>query len=837
MRTAKGSRLIRAIDEIESLELHWSHWLITFLLLVIARNLLEGALGPGRVLGFTYFASPSALMVIDHFLFFYVSLFLGISVLLALLARQPVSRVMKITTPAWALVLLPPIIDFLLTKGQGARISYIIDPQSAVLRFFNPGASLDGVSVGQRLEILGACLLGTLYVRVKTRSWARSAAAFIGLYLLIAAHGALPGLVARAWHAITEGTSVAGAAAYNVFFKSGGLVQEESRKLALVFLFSSCLLGWLAWRMHAPGKEEAMRKNIRPLRSLHYLAMTAIGIGMGAALFSTGQPGITACGGDVLGIVAACLAVFLAVQASISLNDIHDQRADRISDARRPLVSGILHRTDASIEASVLAAASLLLALNIKYQTFLVIALCLAVSVFYSAPPLRLKRYPGIATTVLGLASLGAALAGFSLFAEEMTFALFPPRLGWLFVLSFGAAFTAKDLKDTDGDKATGVLTIPVILGPKIGRAVVAGLVFAAYALVPVFLPYPTLVVPAIALGILGFAIAWLWKRPRVDQLLLAIYLAFALAAGIVVMRDVGPLLGTPERPLIDAKRSQSLGRRSESLGDWDEASRHYAHALEHLRDDPTLLEHAGVAHFRSGRLGEASEALTHAAALVPSSPVVFEYLAITRARLGDTDAALGLLHAAVSRRIRPGLFRAHLGEIYFESGQHDRAARELAAALRMGRPDLPTRIRLGDALLSLGDYSQARRQYEAVAAKHAASSDAHAALGAFHHASGDLGLALDELGRAVDLDPRDARLWNNLAVVYRDLGRHEEALKALERATDISPTLVDAYYNRGRIFEALGDESGARRQYLLALELKPDFDPAREALGRLGTQ
>ena len=66
---------------------------------MLARNLLEGALGPSGAIGFVYFSSPSALMVLDHFVFFYLSLFLTFSLILSVLARERVGRVMKVMTP------------------------------------------------------------------------------------------------------------------------------------------------------------------------------------------------------------------------------------------------------------------------------------------------------------------------------------------------------------------------------------------------------------------------------------------------------------------------------------------------------------------------------------------------------------------------------------------------------------------------------------------------------------------------------------------------------------------------------------------------------------------
>ncbi len=827
----EGRRLPAFIAGLENSAVPWGYWVATFLGLVTARNLIEGAFGPGRVLGFTFFTSPSALMVLDHFLFFYVSVFLALSLVISAIARESVGRVMKAMTPAWAIVLLPPLIDFLVTGGEGTRITYVLDIQSIVLRFFDPRAAIERVSAGQRVEILLACHLAMLYVRIKTRSWPRAIGAFFAVYLVVAAHGVLPSAFARLGWLLTERAPAVAGAMYDATFKSGGMIVEETRKLAVLFLATSCALGWAVFRKHAPAKARALCANVRPLRSLHYVGMTAFGLAIVWAIFA--PTGVRLGGpGDWLAIVATLAATFFAFQASVLVNDIFDLPSDRLAEPRRPLPSGSLEHSDAVILATVFAATALLFALNVKYATFLVIVLALIASLVYSAPPLRLKRIPLVSTMTLGFASLFAVLAGFSVLAEERTFALFPPRLAWLLVLSFGFAFVAKDLKDADADGASGVLTIPALLGPRVGRAVIAALVMLGYLLVPVLLPYRGLGFVAIAAGVLSAALVYRWKRPRVDEVLLAIYLVFALVAAIVVVRDVDAISDRSD-PFIEAKSSQLAARRARIVGDRVASASGYAAAAATLSDDPGLLTIAGISFLESGDARAARGFLSGALEIDPSSPVAREYLAAAEQAEGRVDEAKEIMLEAVAQGVRPGVFLARLGELDLASGDAVTAAARYADALAVGRPDVPVRIRLGDALLAAGDAAAARRAYEEVVRRRPSEPAARDALGRVLHAAGEFDAALEELRLATDLGPGVALYWNNLAVVLRDLGRHREALEVLATATELDPTLVDAYYNRGRVLDALTRHDEARRQYLLALEIDPSFLPARAALDR----
>lgn len=820
------------IGDLERSTLPWGVWVATFVAFVVARNLLEGALGPKGSIGFVYFSSRSALMVLDHFLFFYVSLFLSFALLLSALAGESVGRVMKVMTPAWGLVLIPPVVDRILLPGGGMRITYITD-FVPILKFFDPGAALERVSPGQRIEIAAACALALTYVRLKTKRWGRAVAAFALTYLVLAAHGLLPNAVARLSWVLSGHRSGPTELVYDLAYKSGGIVPDESRKLALLFLFTSTILAWAALRRFAPEKEGAFRSNARPLRTFHYLGMTCFGTALGWAVFA--PKGVAVAGvGDVLGIAGTCLATFLAFQASVATNDLFDEEADRISESTRPLVSGALSRRDVIWQATALSLAAAVVALNVKYSTFLVVILALSLSFAYSAPPVRLKRFPVVSSLSLGLVSLVACLIGFSLFAEERSFALFPNRLAWLIVLSFGIGFAAKDLKDIEGDRATGVMTLPVLLGPDRGRIAVAILVAVSYLLVPALLPYPVLTAPAVLLGAWSATMVFVWKRPRLDQILLAGCLAFTVAVAARCVLGI-ERLQAGEATVVEAKALEFHGRRAEALADWPKAAEAYRMAAERLPDSVELRRRAGINLFNAGRFEEAREALAWAVAVDPADPLAWQHLALAEQRLGHLEAAVRLLRDSIARKQRPAVCYALLGELYLSTGEPGRAAKAFSNALTLGQPGIPARLRLADALVAMGRPECARAEYERAVSDHPRSAEARDALGKFYDVAGEHDRAAAEFREAVRLAPDEPVFWNNLGVALR-LGRHfDDAMAALAEATRLAPRMVDPYYNRGKIYEAVGRTAEARNQHLLALELDPSFSPARTALENLG--
>ncbi len=79
-----------------------------------------------------------------------------------------------------------------------------------------------------------------------------------------------------------------------------------------------------------------------------------------------------------------------------------------------------------------------------------------------------------------------------------------------------------------------------------------------------------------------------------------------------------------------------------------------------------------------------------------------------------------------------------------------------------------------------------------------------------------------------------DAHIHSQIAMVYAKHQRIPEALEELAAAEKIDPNYDVTYLYRGNIDELQGDRAGAAREYMHALRLNPQLQPAREALNRV---
>jgi tetratricopeptide (TPR) repeat protein len=85
------------------------------------------------------------------------------------------------------------------------------------------------------------------------------------------------------------------------------------------------------------------------------------------------------------------------------------------------------------------------------------------------------------------------------------------------------------------------------------------------------------------------------------------------------------------------------------------------------------------------------------------------------------------------------------------------------------------------------------------------------------------------------------AEPWQVLGEVYYNVGQslyeknhNEEAKLYLESSLEICPEYVTAPYLFGSTLKYLGDKMGARKHYLKALEINPNYELARKAYDKI---
>jgi chlorophyll synthase len=171
--------------------------------------------------------------------------------------------------------------------------------------------------------------------------------------------------------------------------------------------------------------------------------------------------------GRWLTIVAGVLLAGPFVCAtSQAVNDWFDRDVDAINEPHRPIPSGRMPGRWGLYVAVIWTALSLGLAATLGSIGFAAAVLGLLLAWAYSAPPLRLKRngWWGNSACALcyeGLAWItGAAIMAFGEWPDQRSLAL-------ALLYSFGAhgIMTLNDFKSIEGDRQTGIGSLPVRLG------------------------------------------------------------------------------------------------------------------------------------------------------------------------------------------------------------------------------------------------------------------------------------------------------------------------------------------------------------------------------------
>lgn len=118
-------------------------------------------------------------------------------------------------------------------------------------------------------------------------------------------------------------------------------------------------------------------------------------------------------------------------------------------------------------------------------------------------------------------------------------------------------------------------------------------------------------------------------------------------------------------------------------------------------------------------------------------------------------------------------------------------------------------------------------------------TAEAYTFMGWAYSFQGHLEKAIRCCMKAIKIDPQFGNPYNDIGAYLIELGRPDEAVRWLERATRAARYEHHYYpwYNLGRIYENQGDYDRARRCYRKSLKACPDYVVARAALVRLLSQ
>jgi chlorophyll synthase len=181
-----------------------------------------------------------------------------------------------------------------------------------------------------------------------------------------------------------------------------------------------------------------------------------------------------------IALVGIILAGPLVCAMSQAINDWHDREVDAINEPHRPIPSGRIPGRWGLYIAMIWTALSLAVAATLGTWVLIAAMLGLTLAWAYSAPPLRLKRNGWLGNAACGFSYEGLAwITG----AAAMLGGALPPGpvliLALLYSIGAHGIMTLNDFKSIEGDRQTGVGSLPVRLGAD-GAARAACLTMAA---------------------------------------------------------------------------------------------------------------------------------------------------------------------------------------------------------------------------------------------------------------------------------------------------------------------------------------------------------------------
>jgi tetratricopeptide (TPR) repeat protein len=133
------------------------------------------------------------------------------------------------------------------------------------------------------------------------------------------------------------------------------------------------------------------------------------------------------------------------------------------------------------------------------------------------------------------------------------------------------------------------------------------------------------------------------------------------------------------------------------------------------------------------------------------------------------------------------------------------------------------------------GDYERAVELYHSSLDLHP-TAEAHTFLGWTYHFQGKLDEAVAECKKAIEIDPEFGNPYNDIGAYMIELGRHDEAIPWLERATEAKryEPRHFPHYNLGRAYLAKEMYGRAEASFQNALRIEPRYGLARQALESL---
>lgn len=451
----------RVVDGLEDPAIPFTNYLLVFVFIVFIRHFVECFSQQNNLLNL-----PGYLVSYEsyHFMLAYLCITLFISLAASLMIRVPIVKVLRCAFPGMILLILSPVIDLIITQGDGIHTKYLMPDRGIdlwkVYSTFMMYGGAENISLGIKLEI--AIILGSvfLYGLVKKASMTRCLIFAWVCYTLVFFWGACPFIIAGIMRAL------------NIEYKI------DISMFIWYYLFIDLFLVLAALYMADPVKFRAICADLRVSRIIYFLLTFAFGVTLALSKQFTGVGYYLTQHIDVApNWMLVTISIIFASIFSTMVNNIYDSEIDAVSNKDRPLITGVFTLSEYTTLAYIFLAAAFLYASMAGGKAYIMIGALIGAYYFYSAPPFRLKRVPVLSKVVIAFNSFLLIILGYVTTSYDLI-SLPVEILLPIYFIGVTLSTNFIDLKDIAGDRAAGIHTLPTLLGEKAAKLLI-GTAFA----------------------------------------------------------------------------------------------------------------------------------------------------------------------------------------------------------------------------------------------------------------------------------------------------------------------------------------------------------------------
>ncbi len=524
------------LEKIENQEMTISQWMLGFVGILFVRFIFETLSSPTPQ-GFLL----SAISFV-HIGLYFLTTALGLICIVSYFNKDYLKNA-KLLLFSLPIIWIAPIVDIILSKGKGYHMSYIYNTGKYLLldffKFFSP-YYFEGATYGIRVGIIIILISIGWFVWRERKNIQQTVLAVLICYIFLFIMGTLPSLLYTFSH-FTETASLGSqnimryiydlVTKSNIFYNTlheGPLSVTPIRFLQLgfdkllsqiLFIISFIFGSIIFWKIDSK-KFKSVLANMRPERIGSYIALLLCGAGF-AYINKLNSPFNFI---DLLGFVCLIISWISLWMYAVHTNDIADVKIDEISNKDRPIIKKDLNQDEMRETSYIWLSLALLGSWSAGFYPFFMSLVYLACSYIYSSPPLRLRRFPVVPSFLIGTASLATILAGFFFVSANKQIQTFPSLLALGIVIMVTLAINVKDMKDIEGDRADGILSLPVLFGEN-GVKIVGACLALAFLLVPIFLSFYALYIFSIPAAIVGYKLVT--KKPYTEKPLFILRFVF----------------------------------------------------------------------------------------------------------------------------------------------------------------------------------------------------------------------------------------------------------------------------------------------------------------------